>query len=316
MLTSDDLFEKYDSFFEDELIVDDDVCPSCKSSDILTDDGVTICAKCGLQLDIELSEEAEWRYYGAEDGKAKGDPSRCGNVVNHLLPETSLSTIIMGNMFDANKGFRRIHKWSSVSHREKKLINAFNDIDCNVNKESITGSTIDTAKTKYEAINDINIKRGSTRRGIIAACIYQSCYDKKNPKSAKEISKLYNVKLTKITSGCKHYKRMMYFKNKEEARKNSKPCTPEMFIRRYVDQMELGETVYELTVKIYNMVDHLGILLENTPPSIAVGCLYMVLQEMDDPPVDKKRLSSECDISEVTISKTYKKIYPFKPILV
>jgi transcription initiation factor TFIIIB Brf1 subunit/transcription initiation factor TFIIB len=42
-----------------------------------TDEGVTVCLDCGLELNIVLDSSPEWRYYKENDTKHSSDPSRC-----------------------------------------------------------------------------------------------------------------------------------------------------------------------------------------------------------------------------------------------
>ena len=52
------------------------------------------------------------------------------------------------------------------------------------------------------------------------------------------------------------------------------------------------------------------IVSENTPPSIAVGCIFLV-SENYKLQISKKDIHNATDVSEVTISKTYKKLVPY-----
>ena len=53
------------------------------------------------------------------------------------------------------------------------------------------------------------------------------------------------------------------------------------------------------------------ILQEHTPPSMAIGCIYTICQSFDLP-INKKKIHEVCNISEVTITKTFKKIEPYQ----
>ena len=67
--------------------------------------------------------------------------------------------------------------------------------------------------------------------------------------------------------------------------------------------------------EIASKAEELGIVSENTPPSIAAGSIYL-LSEVENLNLNKKTIAKDCGISEVTISKTYKKLCPFKNNLV
>jgi len=49
------------------------------------------------------------------------------------------------------------------------------------------------------------------------------------------------------------------------------------------------------------------IITENTPPSIASGCIYYFIKKKDIN-ISKKKISEICKISEVTINKCCKKM--------
>ena len=70
-----------------------------------------------------------------------------------------------------------------------------------------------------------------------------------------------------------------------------------------------------MTKTIASCAEEIGIVAENTPPSIAAGSIYL-LSEHYKLNLTKKSIAKDCGISEVTISKTYKKMFPFKEHLI
>ena len=74
----------------------------------------------------------------------------------------------------------------------------------------------------------------------------------------------------------------------------------------------LGWFIYKLIMRIVDgMETKLDIVDENTPPSIAAGSIYLVLS-LCSINMNKKHISQACKISEVTISKCYKKLYEYR----
>lgn len=69
-----DLLANKDWICQSDPIVDDQ---HCKHSDIINDNGIIICIKCGQEIKKIISYEKEWRYYGADDTRRNADPSRC-----------------------------------------------------------------------------------------------------------------------------------------------------------------------------------------------------------------------------------------------
>jgi transcription initiation factor TFIIIB Brf1 subunit/transcription initiation factor TFIIB len=70
-----------DTLLVDTLLVDTKkkecvVVQACIHS-IIISNGNKVCEKCGLELPREIDNSKEWRYYGAQDTRHNGDPSRC-----------------------------------------------------------------------------------------------------------------------------------------------------------------------------------------------------------------------------------------------
>ena len=53
--------------------------------------------------------------------------------------------------------------------------------------------------------------------------------------------------------------------------------------------------------QVYNLVN------DNTPPSMAAGCIYLYIKDVGYD-IHKKDIADVCKISEVTINKCYKKL--------
>ena len=58
---------------------------------------------------------------------------------------------------------------------------------------------------------------------------------------------------------------------------------------------------------IAQICQDLNLVSDNTPPSMASGCIYLYVKdnEMD---ISKKDIADICQISEVTVNKCYKKL--------
>ena len=49
---------------------------NCLHSDIIDENGLTICMDCGEEINRNISNDKEWRYYGRYDTKHNSDPTR------------------------------------------------------------------------------------------------------------------------------------------------------------------------------------------------------------------------------------------------
>ncbi len=288
-----------------------DTCYMCGEKEFLVEDGCMVCQNCGRVNGQEIDYKQEWRFYGNDDNGTRSDPTRCGIPINPLLPDSSLGTIILGN---GQQAFRRLHRWISSNPKERSLIQAYNQIQEKTEKANIPVCIVDKAKVLYKTLSSEKIKRGTTRKGLMAACIFYILKDKQISRSTREISNIFELKQKKMTTGCKYFNEIMYSKNKDYLNQ-IQPTTTADFIQRFSQKLGIDEKYQSLAIHICQLADKLGIISESTPPSIAVGCLYLMIQHFDFS-ITKKHLSEVCEISEVTISKSYKKLLEYKQYLI
>ena len=169
-----------------------EMCQECKSDDIVVTNGEVVCRECGSINDTILDYNAEWRFYGSDDSKYS-DPTRCGLPTNDLLPQSSLGSTIgfrYGESFEMRK-IRNYHLWNAMPYKERALYNVFESIQIRAINNGIPICIIEEAKNLYKKISEIKINRGSNRHGIIASCIYKACILQGCPRSAKEISEIF-----------------------------------------------------------------------------------------------------------------------------
>lgn len=297
--------EKADILGEDADNIDtEDKCFYCNSKDISLDDGNYMCKSCGTLMERFIDSTAEWRFYGNDDNKTS-DPTRCGLPANVLLPESSLGTII------GNKGgecyemriLRKYQMWHSMTYKERTLYNIFDSLTVNAVNFGIPATIIDEAKALYKKFSELKLSRGENRSGLIATSIYMSCKTHNVPRSAKEIAKMFNIKTTTMTKGCKKFQEIMQMELSN--------TTAMDFIQRFCSKLNMDMKTKDLCMHVVRKVIELSIISENTPPSIAAGTIYMVMQvlKLD---IDKKELSEACDVSMVTISKCFKKLWTYR----
>jgi transcription initiation factor TFIIB len=275
-------------------------CKSCTTEDVVLDDGNYVCRSCGDLISRFIDTGAEWRYYGWDDSKGN-DPTRCGLPTNELLPDSSLGSVIgySNNESHDIRIMRKYHMWNSMTYKERTLYNVFDTLTVNSVNNGLSKSIIDDAKMLYKKISEMKISRGENRNGLIASSIYMSCKRNKVPRSAKEIAKIFNLKTTTMTKGCKKFQDIMKLKMDS--------TNPDDFIARFCSKLNMTTEMKDLCKKIIIKSSELGIVSENTPPSIAAGAIYMC-NMMYNWNISKKELSEACEISQVTISKCYKKI--------
>ena len=295
---------------------DTTVCSTCKSESLYSDKGMHICINCGTVQDRVLDSSAEWRFYGSDDSKSS-DPTRCGLPINNLLPESSLGSVIGLKGFQSleMQKIRKYHTWNSMPYKERSLYNVFDSLTIRATNNGISTCIIEEAKAMYKILSEAKISRGSNRKGLIASCIYTACKIKKVPRSAKEIADIFDLNITNMTKGCKKALEIINSSRNSNMKDLNLPATkPEDFVHRFCCKLNVSGDFLEKCINIANKADKNSIVSENTPPSIAAGSIYLIAIE-NNIGLSKKDISIACKISEVTISKCYKKMSKYKRFL-
>ena len=281
-------------------------CPDCGDKKIIDDQmrGKCVCGNCGRELLEYFDSSLEISNW--ED---KNDSDRCAQQTNIFLPQASLGTSIGG----MNSKLKRLHVWSQMPYEERSLYDVLQEIESKCRKENIPKAVIDNARNLYKKFTEQKNKdgkkiiiRGDNRKSLIAACVLEGAKMQKLPRSHKEIAKIFDLKVKHITSGCRKLFEVMDY-NIYDCIRSSKP---EDFIDRFKGKLKLGEYA-DLTKKIIKNIVKLDIATDHQPPSIAASAVMLIYQiyEID---YSIQNLSKIFDISDVTISKTFKKIVPYR----
>jgi transcription initiation factor TFIIIB Brf1 subunit/transcription initiation factor TFIIB len=207
--------------------------------------------------------------------------------------------------------------------RERSLFIVLEDITTRCQKHNIKKNIIDDAKLMYKKISECQhlkgknkdkfiIIRGSNRKSLIAACVFYACKLNNNTQSPKEVAKIFDLKITEITKGCKKFLQLIRNYNSIYKLKSS---TPVDFIKRYCNILNIHAKDAELAMLIANNIKKLGLASDHTPPSVAAGSI-LLMSKINNLSLTKKSISKKFSISEVTISKIYKKIEEYNKILV
>jgi transcription initiation factor TFIIB len=268
---------------------------------------IIICKKCNSIIS-NISSESECKYYGTEDNK-KVDPNRCGMPVNVLLPNSSLGTTI-SSMRTNNKDIHKVKRfqtWNSMSYKERSRNKVFNEIKsvCDIN--NIPTIIIKESNSLYTIVSEIKISRGNNRKGLIAACLYFACKNCGVPRSSKEIAKMFDIKSVLVTKGIKILQNSLQTKDNSIRIERSNSINQNDFIERFCYNLQIDPKHVNNILKISNSTVESNMISENTPPSIASGCIYLYCKN-NSLNITKKKISEACNISEVTINKCYLKI--------
>jgi transcription initiation factor TFIIB len=297
-------------------------CTTCDSKDNIIEDfslGIVVCKNCGQVLDNIIDSNPEWRSF--EDDNKGDSANRCGFGVSKLLPQSSLGTTIGGGRFKSR--IRTLHSWSAMPYRERSLHQVFKQFQEKCTNTGILKCIEDDAKIMYKAISECRhndgknkdkfiIIRGKNRISLIAACVFFACKRKGMTRSPKEIADIFDINYTDITRGCKNFQK---FIKKGNIDINTGLSLPEDFVLRFCKDLHIKEKYIEEATTIAKNIRKMNIASVHTPFSIATSSILLMAEFNNINNINKRKLANKFGVSEVTISKTYKKIEEYKNIL-
>jgi transcription initiation factor TFIIB len=178
---------------------------------------------------------------------------------------------------------------------------------------NIPGIIIEDAKCNYKMVSEQKISRGSNRKGIVANCVYFSCKKNNVPRSMKEIAEIFGINVSEMTKGKKKYEDIMYQQSKcTMTHINS--TNPFDYIDRFCSNLNIDLDIKHICQFVVFEAMRQDIFDDNTPPSIAAGAIFLVASVLNMR-ITKVSVHAATKISEVTISKCFKKLNQYKECL-
>ena len=146
---------------------------------------------------------------------------------------------------------------------------------------------------------------------MIAACLFYACKIHGETRSPKEIAEIYDLDIKNVNRGTRKFEQLVNINKLMYEYKSSQSSD---FIERNALKLNMAENYIKIAKDISDNILKLGIASTHEPPSVAAGCLLLVVN-MYHLPINKKNISNIFGISDVTISKTYRRIHPYHKII-
>jgi transcription initiation factor TFIIB len=304
------------------------ICPECDTDrNVQQYNDELICHACGTHMGFMIDSSAEYRWFGSEDRSP--DPTRVGNPMNPLLPESSLGTRIMSRPGD-NKAMRRIrqyHLWNIMPYRERTLWTVFEMLHVRASNAGISLAIVEETKQLYAQVSPLCICRGQQKDALLAACLYESLKRHDTPRRPVDIAEIFQIDVKLITRGVKQFSGLL-----EEHLHSAAPThvsapekkmdTPSTNFRHYLEPAickletprSLHGQIVELAMRLGDLIDELGICPETTPSSLAASALALTCEKLkiEKPNADIARV---CSISLATLQKCLKRIESWRAVI-
>ncbi len=292
-------------------------CKNCKSTNLVIDNtkGHMVCTDCAVINEEYLDENPD---ISNNDGEGSNN-SRYGAPSSFFFPKASLGTKIV------SKGYNRLsllQKQGQMPYKEKSLMDVLETIQFKCKKYGITQTIIDSAKILYKKVSESVHAKGKrkgkniimrciNRRSMIAACLFHACKLQKETRSPKEIADIYDLEIKHVNRGCRKFCDIIDSNTLFYQIKSSQSFD---FIERFAKKLNIDKQYINISKDVSTNIHKLDLASTHEPPSVAAGCILLVAQYYNIQ-LSKKQISDIFGISDVTISKTFRKIWPYHKIV-
>lgn len=289
-----------------------DICNFCKTSNFEKIENKLMCINCGTVVREFLNSSAQF-----EDSNKGGSSYGCPS--SFFFPQSALGCKVKARGFSK---IANLQRQGQMPYKEKSLMDVMESIQDKCNKYKITQKIIDTSKILYKHISECKHTKGKrkgksmimrciNRRSLIAACVYYACKLENIPRNPKEIADIYDLEVKHVNRGCRKF---LDFVDISSYFNKIKACQSSNFIARYSNDLNLSNDVLESAQQICENIHLLDIASNHEPPSVAAASILLICNYLKKD-INKKNISSIFGISDVTISKTYRRIFPYHKII-
>ena len=293
------------------------LCKNCKSPNLVIDNtkGHMVCTDCAVINEEYLDENPDLTN---NDGEGSNN-SRYGAPSSFFFPKASLGTKIV------SKGYNRLsllQKQGQMPYKENILMDVLETIQSKCKRYVITQTIIDSAKILYKKVSESVHSKGKrkgkniimrciNRRSMIAACLFHACKLQKETRSPKEIADIYDLEIKHVNRGCRKFCDIIDSNTLFHQIKSSQSSD---FIERFAKKLNIDKKYIDISKDVSSNIHKLDLASTHEPPSVAAGCILLVTQFYNIQ-LSKKQISDIFGISDVTISKTFRKIWPYHKIV-
>lgn len=164
-------------------------------------------------------------------------------------------------------------------------------------------------EAKYLQVTGNEMIRGKKRKAIAAACLLYAYHDHRDMRTAEEVRKMVGISKKDMSFGLTTY-------NVKIPSHRSVSIRPKDLIKRIMIKIDLDLSLLPSIVEIADQVDTLDdVLSRSAPQSVAAAIVYFYIVRFyrSSPLVKKTVFSKKVDLSDITVSKLYKRIEELLP---
>lgn len=282
-------------------------CPECGGIEILLHErGETVCGQCGLVIserNVDVSHSGKRAFTKQE----KESRERTGSPISILLPDMGLSTIIDKNNIKS-PDLKRAAKWNSrMTWDKRNMLIATTELKRISSNLTLPNHVKKTAIRLYIEAFKKKLLRGRSINGMVAACLYFACRERRIPRTLQEILDQSSVHAKNV--------RRCYRTLIRELNLKVPSTDPISLIPRFIAELDLDADAENTTVKILQRFTSKYSTSGKDPKGLCAGALYLVCRKKEKK-ISQKEIANLVGVTEVTLRSRYKELIKTLNILV
>ena len=275
------------------------LCPECKGNTIsIQEKGEIVCSQCGLVVNeriLDTSHSGKRAFTKQEKEKRENT----GSPISILLPDMGLSTII-DKASIKSPDLKRAAKWNSrMTWDKRNMLIATTELKRIGSNLNLPNHIKKTAIRLYINAFKKKLLRGRSINGMVAACLYFACRERKIPRTLQEI-------LDETSVSAKNVRRC-YRTLIRELNLKVPSTDPISLIPRYIAELGLDADVEKSTIKVLKAFTSQYSTSGKDPKGLCAGALYLVSKKKDKR-ISQKEIANIIGVTEVTLRSRYKEL--------
>jgi transcription initiation factor TFIIB len=284
-------------------------CTNCGGRDFIKDYelGELVCERCGYVAEERIVDlTAEWRAFDEEERQKR---DRAGAPLSLMIHDGGLSTTI-GRAATRSSEAQLDQEQANRIARWQNRVRVSNSVDRNLSHAlsvmmkvgdalNLPRTILESASLTYRKALRNKLVKCRGIHGVVAASVYISCKQFGMARTLEEIASA--CAMTKKEVG-RSYRYVVW-----ELSVLSPPTSPEYYVTRFSEQLELPRSVEIFALKLLKAAMELKLTSGRGPTGLAAAVTY-VASFLAGEHKTQREIAEVAKVTEVTIRNRYKEL--------
>ncbi|EJF57224.1 hypothetical protein BD309DRAFT_863060 [Dichomitus squalens] len=292
-------------------------------------DGDLVCGSCGLVLsDRIIDTRSEWREFtSTHSDETTHAHCRVGQVQDRLGVglEHLATTISVDSGSSISQDLRRVARQAeNLSPSERRVRQAFRDIDDMCARIQLPNTVLDITKQLYWRIDQENIRPSRLRsraqyEATLGACFFIACRQARVPRTFIEICQVTSVDKQDIGRAYRELEQKFNLRSGStvgyDEESGAYEGGPQDLLVRYCNYLGLPQSVVSVSTDVVVKLRELETPTSRSPPTIAGGAIFFASHLLGHPR-NFQQIGKVAGMKGVSMAVLYKTLYDLKDKLV